>query len=350
VIIAERKMQPPCEIMTKYFLPNIRGLVAHELDERGESQRRIASILGITQARVSHYLSNKKSVYHADLLKRFATSQAELEGFARILGDDASRSQVDGIFTLYSIWKNMLFNGNVCAIHQKESSISKDCSVCMDLHRPQTSSSKEAVLRDEESNILRELSEAVSSIESSSQFPQIMPEVSVNIAMCKEDPKSKRDVAAIPGRINKIHGRAKSFVFPEFGSSNHMSNVLLLFKSKSNYIKSVMNLRYDEFLGRSLSSLGVRKFLTREKTSGQKNHRNQAEQVSGDQVVLQRLAEVRIPESISEANSPFAVIDEGSEGLEPITYLFGARATELSEVALKIAHAYTNITLTQGSS
>lgn len=329
--------------MTRYFLPDIRGIVAHELDERGESQRKIASTLGITQARVSHYLSNKKSIYYSDLLKRFETSQGELEGFARILADDASRSQVDGIFTLYSIWKNMLFNGGVCAIHQSESAISKDCSICMDLHRPQRDSYNETSSKEEESTILRDLSEAISVIEDSSQFPLIMPEVSVNIAMCKQDPKSKRDVAAIPGRINKIHGRAKAFVLPEFGSSNHMSNVLLLFRSKSNNIKSVMNLRYDESMDRSLSLLEVTKISTREKSAFQRKYRNQIEPKPADDVVLQRLAQIKIPDSVSKANPSFAVIDEGAEGLEPITYLFGTRATELSQLSLKIAHAYANI-------
>lgn len=329
--------------MTRYFLPDIRGIVAHELDERGESQRKIASILGITQARVSHYLSNKKSIYYSDLLKRFETSQGELEGFARILADDASRSQVDGIFTLYSIWKNMLFNGGVCAIHQSESAISKDCSVCMDLHSPQRDSFDETSSKEEESTILRDLSEAISDIESSSQFPLIMPEVSVNIAMCKDNPKSKRDVAAIPGRINKIHGRAKAFVLPEFGSSNHMSNVLLLFRSKSNYIKSVMNLRYDESLGRSLSSLGITKIPTREMNAPQKQQRNQLGSEPSEEIVLDRLAQIKIPELVSKASSSFAVIDEGAEGLEPITYLFGTRASELSQLSLKIAHTYANI-------
>jgi XRE family transcriptional regulator, thiamine biosynthesis regulator len=336
-------MQPPCEIMTKYFLPDMRGIVAHELGERGTSQSKIASILGITQARVSHYFSNKKSLYFSNLSKRFGTSPAELEGFARILADDSSRSQVDGIFTLYSIWKNMLFNGEVCGIHQSESSISKECSVCMDLHRSQTDSSMGTSSKEEESIILRDLSDAVTMVESSSQFPQIMPEVSVNIAVCKGDPKSKRDVAAIPGRINRIHGRAKAFVLPEFGSSNHMSNVLLLFNAKSNYIKSVMNLRYDESLGISLSSLAVRKIPTLGKRRLRKDRSYNSEFQSPDQEILERLSRIKIPESISSIDSPFAVIDEGSEGLEPITYLFGARATELSQLALKIAQAYFSI-------
>jgi XRE family transcriptional regulator, thiamine biosynthesis regulator len=343
-------MQPPCEIMADYFLPNMRGMVAHELKERGESQQKIATMLGITQARVSHYLSNKKSHYYSEISKRFGLTQTELEGFARILSDDVGRSQVDGIFTLYSIWKNLLFNGVVCAIHQKKSSISQDCSVCMDLHRPQLTPSKTDRSKDEDFTILHSLSEAVSSIENSSVIPQVMPEVSVNIAMCRMNPKSKGDVAAIPGRINKIHGRAKSFVLPEFGSSNHMSNVLLLFNSKASHIRSALNLRYDKNIDRSMMNLGVKRIFTKNnKHAPDDGHGYPQSAASTDQTVLQRLSRIDIPESWIANSLAFAVIDAGSEGLEPITYLFGNNASEITELALKIAHAYTNIALSNST-
>lgn len=330
--------------MTEFFLPNIRGIVAHELREKGESQGKIANMLGITQARVSNYLSNKKSIYYSELSKRFGTTQSELEGFAKILSEDVRRSQVDGIFTLYSIWKNMLFNGAVCAIHQKESSVSKECSVCMDLHRPQNATSAESnEIEDEESGILHNLSEALLALESSPNFPQIMPEVSVNIAMCKTKPKSKRDVAAIPGRVNKIHGRAKAFVLPEFGSSNHMSNVLLLFNSKFEYVRSAINIRYDSQVDRSLASLGIKKIFTKIRSVPIFPKSVVAEKwPTADEVVLERLATVEIPKMVSSNRLPFSVVDRGSEGLEPMTYVLGSKATEVTEVALKIADSYVS--------
>jgi XRE family transcriptional regulator, thiamine biosynthesis regulator len=338
-------MQPPCEVMVDYFLPPMRGIVAHELAERGHTQSKIASELGITQARVSHYLSNRKSVYYNDLADHFGKSEAELEGFARILSDDVSRSQVDGIFTLYSIWKNMLFNGDVCGFHQRRSGITKDCSVCMDLHRPPQEASITKVAKDEDFAILRTLSEAVAQIESLPLFPAIMPEVSVNIAMCRINPKSKRDVAAIPGRINKFHGRAKAFVLPEFGSSNHMSKVLLLFNSKSNHVRSVINLRYDESLDRALSRVGLRTIITKERTIPQRKGEHSLEvPLSNDETVLRRLAGVMLPQAFLKDTAAFAVIDLGSEGLEPITYLFGTTANELSQLAMKLCYSYSEIT------
>jgi XRE family transcriptional regulator, thiamine biosynthesis regulator len=336
-------MHPPCEIMTDYFLPNIRGIVTHEFREQGESQSRIANMLGITQARVSNYLTRKKSVYQSELTKRFGIQENEIEGFGKVLAEDLRRSQVDGIFTLYSIWKSLLFNGDVCMIHQKESQVSRECSVCMDLHRPSSNfSSNINQALNEENEILRNLTEALLAVQSSPNFPQIMPEVSVNIAMCKARPKSKRDVAAIPGRINKIHGRAKAFVLPEFGASNHMSNVLILFNSKFDFVRSAINLRYDASVDHALISLGIKKIFTKARSS-RNPRKNETWGNSSDEVVLERLATVEIRNEVLSNKLPFAVIDKGSEGLEPMTYLMGNSATGVVDSSLKVANSYAAI-------
>lgn len=328
--------------MVSQYLPNMRGIVAHELAERGNSQRKIAVMLGITQARVSHYLSNRKSVYYSELRKSFGITENELEGYARILGEDVSRSQAEGIFTLYSIWKNMLFSGGVCEAHQRSYSISSGCSVCMDIHRPQSEPLRDKQ-RDDDYYILQDLSEAVTLVESSIAFTKIIPEVSVNIAMCRQNPKSRSDVAAIPGRINKIHGRAKAFVLPEFGSSKHLSNVLLLLNSRMPHVRSVMNVRYDRSVDGCLSDLGINKFFTDARLTNQESGRptqGKGTTRTDDQVILKRLAGIAIGKN-EGTEAVFAVVDRGSEGLEPTTYLIGSKATEISNAALKIARLYS---------
>jgi predicted fused transcriptional regulator/phosphomethylpyrimidine kinase/predicted transcriptional regulator len=322
-------------------LPNMRGVVAHELRGQGESQSKIANMLGITQARVSNYLSKRKSVYESELSKRFGIQESEIEGFGKALSEDLRRSQVDGIFTLYSIWKNMLFNGDVCMIHQKESQVSRECSVCMDLHRQSGSlPSDTGATIDEESGILHNISGALSEVQNSPNFPLIMPEVSVNIAMCKTNPKSKRDVAAIPGRINKIHGRAKAFVVPEFGSSNHMSNVLILFHSKFEYVRSAINFRYDNLIDDALTSLGIKKVFTKPRLPRNLPRAETWSMESPDEIILERLTKLEIPRDVITNRFAFSIIDKGSEGLEPMTYLIGKNATEVTEASLRVADLY----------
>ncbi len=105
--------------MVSEFLPNMRGLVSHELHESGRKPAQDRSLLGITQARVSYYLGIKKGRFVSELASKFALSQSEVQSYGRILSEDVRRSEVDGIFTLYSIWRNLLFTGGACSIHQE---------------------------------------------------------------------------------------------------------------------------------------------------------------------------------------------------------------------------------------
>ncbi|MDG7002184.1 MAG: hypothetical protein JRN15_24050 [Nitrososphaerota archaeon] len=313
------------------FLPNIRGMVSHDLHEKGESQRKIAQLLGITQARVSYYLRRRKTQFSTELSTKFGISTVDLQNYSRLLAEDVGRSRTDGIFTLYSIWKNLLFNGLMCATHQKESDVPLDCSVCMQVFKPALGKEETATGISEDAAIIRDITRAVSMLESSVYFPNIMPEVAVNVAMSRTDPKTINDVGAVPGRINKIHGRAKAFVTPEFGSSNHMSKVLLIANSKDLEYRAVMNIKYDDTLSKVLDHIGIPKRYTIS-TKGQRV-------IRGEDQVLQRLTQLRMTR---DKDSPIiAVVDRGSEGVEPMTYLLGKSASDLTQAALKIALEYS---------
>ena len=337
-------MQPPCELMVTTFLPNIRGVVSHELRLKGESQHTIAKVLGITQARVSYYLAEKKSFFENQISSKFGISINDVETYGKILAEDAMRSQADGIFTLYSIWKNLLFSGSVCAAHQAQSGVPVDCSVCMELHRPQVEVERGTVKESEDAIILRDISQAISIVEDSPYFPYIMPEVSVNVAMARENPRTSRDIAAIPGRISKIHGRAKAFVPPEFGCSNHMSKVLLVVNSKNTNLRAALNVKYDANVEKALDELSIPTKVTIEpKPPRSPNISNRpVSSPSGflgssvpDAPVIDRIAATKLsPES---GRDFLVLIDRGSQGLEPMTYLMGKRPSELAQLATKIA-------------
>lgn len=324
-------MQPPCELMMNDFLPNMRAMVSHDLYERGESQRKISQLLGITQARVSYYLRRRKAQFSSELSSKFGISAVDLQNYSKLLAEDVERSRTDGIFTLYSIWKNLLFNGIMCATHQKESDVPADCSVCMQIFKPVLGKEATGAIVSEDTEIIRDITRGVSLLESSVYFPNIMPEVSVNIAMSRAVPKTISDVAAVPGRVNKIHGRAKAFVMPEFGSSRHMSKVLLLANSKEAEFRAVMNISYDESISEVLDRLGIPKRYT--------IFPKAQRAFSDEDPVIRRLAQLRL---IHEENSStIAVVDRGSEGVEPMTYLLGSSASNLAQTALKIAREYS---------
>ncbi|MDG6995222.1 MAG: hypothetical protein JRN52_04790 [Nitrososphaerota archaeon] len=324
--------------MTSDFLPNMRGLVSHDLHESGESQRQIAVLLGITQARVSHYLNKRKMTFVNELTSRFSMSQNDVLSYSKILAEDVRRSQVDGIFTLYSIWKNLLFSGAICSAHQRTSRVQSDCSVCMELHRPAREASTSKNSEAEDAAVIREVSEAIGLIESSTQFPYLMPEVSVNIAMCKKEPRTSRDIAAIPGRINRIHSRAKAFVLPEFGCSNHMSRVLLIFHARDKNFRAVINLKYDALVQIALDELSIPMVFTQ--LSDLRQSRRSVE-ISQQDLLLHRLESTKLP--VVGASQPVAVVDRGSEGVEAITYLLGTNAVGIAQLALRLSRVYTSL-------
>ncbi|MFB0562797.1 MAG: transcriptional regulator [Candidatus Lokiarchaeia archaeon] len=55
-------MRTPCEIISKFFLPSIRAMIARELTATHKcTQMKIAEWLGVTQAAISQYLSSKRA-------------------------------------------------------------------------------------------------------------------------------------------------------------------------------------------------------------------------------------------------------------------------------------------------
>ena len=52
----------PCETLVWDVLPCIRRLLAEKLKEKGLSQRTIAQKIGVSEAAVSQYFSNKRGV------------------------------------------------------------------------------------------------------------------------------------------------------------------------------------------------------------------------------------------------------------------------------------------------
>jgi predicted transcriptional regulator len=50
-----------CESAAKYKVPAIKAKLARELKEKGLSQKEIASLLDVTEAAISQYLSGKRA-------------------------------------------------------------------------------------------------------------------------------------------------------------------------------------------------------------------------------------------------------------------------------------------------
>ncbi len=313
-------MQPPSELMTKYLLPALRGLLTRRLYEKGYSQSRIASLLGITQASVSIYLSSQPAVY-IEKTRELGISDEETNRYVEMLSEDVVRGKVEAIYTLSSLWRNLLAAGTICPIHRQESTILEECDVCMRLYSPAQTDVRKT-------EVLREVERAAMIVKDSTFFSAIMPEVSVNIVQATSEATTETNVAALPGRMVKIHGRADHILPAEFGVSRHMARMLLVAMRSNSEIRAAINVRYDRHIDTILSDL----HLDVIRISGEDHQAS----LEGDTVVSAFKAKI----NTSTIQATAIVVDEGGKGLEPNTYIFGRSASEAAQRALEIAKRY----------
>jgi predicted fused transcriptional regulator/phosphomethylpyrimidine kinase/predicted transcriptional regulator len=309
-------VQPPDELMVQDFLPAIRQLVALRLRAEGLSQNRISSLLGITQASVSLYLSAEpKKAYSS--LSGLSISQAEADRYSSMLAVATRNSPVDGVRTLTTIWMDLLGSGSVCPAHKEMYSSLADCEVCIEEYGRR---------RGARSQAISEVSEAVKMLEASRKFVSVMPEVSVNVACAAGNASTPADVIAVPGRIVRVRDRAKAMLPPEAGASAHMSKVLLLVRTRRPELRACVNVLYDRKMAAVIRNAGLHAL-----SIGNYSHHGAPDPTAE-----------ALQEKLKSATGSFdAIIDEGGNGIEPNLYLFAKGAREVAEIALRLARAYS---------
>jgi len=310
-------MQPPDELLADTYLPAMRHLVALNLRSRGYSQSAISSILGVTQASVSLYLSSDPArSYRA--LSRFSVSQERADRDSAFLTDAAQKGAADGVRALHGIWTGLLGSGAVCPAHREKYGALSDCDFCIGEYGRR---------RGEVSEAIAEVAEAVRLIERSHEFAAVVPEVSVNIACAAGDAKTPAEVVAIPGRIVRVKDRARALLPPEAGASVHMSKILILARKRNGAFRAVINLRYDSRMAQVMRVAGL-KILTIGKHSGLGPEDSTAE-------ALQRV--------LDGERGPFdSVVDLGGSGIEPNVYIFARGAMEAARLAIRLARSYSS--------
>jgi XRE family transcriptional regulator, thiamine biosynthesis regulator len=312
-------MHPPCEMMVDSFLPSMRALVARRLKEDGLSQGKIASLLGLTQASVSSYLSTLPGK-QATTLSGFGVTSEEAERYAALLAEDLKSNPTYAVATLYSIWSRIIGGGGACGLHRGEYPFLATCEVCMKVFGPEKGHAEGAV---------EHVEGALRSIEGSSLFVRVMPEISVNVAYAPEGAKTAEDVVAIPGRIVRVRGQARAFMRPEYGASTHLAAILLEVERRHPALRAAINLRYDERMSKVLARLRVKHL-----TIGREYPRGSPDKVLG--ALRARLS------AAGGAGEFEAVVDLGGEGVEPSLYLFAEDAAKVVGKSLALARAYAS--------
>ena len=245
----------PVELSGNLF-KELRGRACRLLAEEGWTQSRLGKSLGVSQVMAGNYLHTLPTHFAEPIesdLQEASQSLAEI-----LKSDDVSR------------WTLKLI------VDDQELSL-----------RFPFQDSREVTLV-QIANMQRRLS---------SFIPLLSPQVRVNIAMATSGAVDKSGIAAFPGRLTPVDGRARPLSSPKFGGSSHLSTLLLDIREFNPDASVLINLRWDSVVSDLLKRMNVRPLLL---------------QREGEKLLINK-----------NVIKTEALVDEGGHGFEPSLYIFG---------------------------
>jgi predicted fused transcriptional regulator/phosphomethylpyrimidine kinase/predicted transcriptional regulator len=309
-------LNPPCELTVRSVLPALRILVARELATNYNwTQTRIAKNLGVTQAAVSGYLTGEVEATTPPL------SRDHLQSLSRSLASEMASKRLnhtDLVNYVCEICLSLRRGGAICIAHKSKIPELEEekCSICVQLHMSLSE------ISDARRGVLSEMRCAVSVLESTPEFYEMVPQVFSNIVMCIPDARGIADVAGIPGRLVKIRGKVKALMDPEFGASGHLAKLLLVTMGKNTKMRALVNIRYDKGVLDSIKKLNLKSAVLRRE-----------DQSPGTEDQLLRFAE----RALGKDKNIQVIIDEGGFGIEPNAYIFGESASKVADRVVRIS-------------
>jgi hypothetical protein len=293
------------ELVVEEFLPTFRSMLAEALRERGLTQDEVADLLGISQSAVSKYV------------------HGEVGRNDRLLGDDRVRDLVDrladGLTDGSTTPTEALVEAEVC-IRELERG-----GVLADLHAeavPELADYEDAFAVHDPDSRVRAAGRVRASVrrglrilENTNGFGALVPAVGSNLVEALPDAETIEDVAAVPGRILEVRGRATVPGEPEFGVSQHVASVLLAARAAGSDARAALNIAYDEVTVAALVDGGL----------------TVAEFDPEDDL------EDAIEAALSENENADVLYQTGAMGVEPIVYLLAPDAVTAADRLRAIA-------------
>ncbi|RKS83528.1 hypothetical protein BDK61_2914 [Haloarcula quadrata] len=292
------------EIVVDDFLPTFRSLLADALRERGLTQSEVADLLGISQSAVSKYVHGDVA-RHEDLL-----AHRGLEELVERLADglaDGDMSPVQALVETEVFIRELEQGGVLAQLHEDAVPELGDYDDEFAVHDP------DSQLRSAE-RTLASVRRGLSVLENTSGFAMLIPAVGSNLVQCLPEADSIEDVAAVPGRILDVKGRATIPADPEFGVSEHVASLLLAARAAGSDARAVLNVRYDDGVVTALRDAG--------------------------RTVVEFDAEESVEPAVAAALTDDPAVDvlyhTGAMGIEPVVYLLGDDAVAVAETAREI--------------
>ena len=296
---------PGLEFLVDEVLPLVKAEVAAKLSQGGYSQVKIARVLGLTQPMVNKLLAQVEAY-------RARADKLGLRGFI----EDVSSIVVDMVRLgnveeasgyLTRMLVEELAGLRLCNAHRLiKPDLPKDCSICARIFTSRDS-------------VLANVAQAVRMLEGAEEVSLLVPGVLMNIAEAIPNPVDINDVAAIPGRIDRVGGRVKAWNAPSYGASLHLASILINIIKAGAGDRAVASVRWGDDVEKALIKLGWS--YVKVGGSGRPTEED----------IVKRVSEAYI------ASRPRAVADMGGYGIEPITYIFGRDAVDVALHVIRLA-------------
>ncbi len=287
------------EIVVEEFLPTFRTMLAGELRDRGLTQSEVADLLGISQSAVSKYAHGE-----VDTNDEIANDERFLDLVER-LADGLTSGEITRVQALVEteVFIRRLERGDLLArLHETAYPPIAEHDGPIDIHDPA------GEFRETE-RVRSSVRRGVRTLENTSGFASLIPAVGSNLVEALPEARTIDDVAAVPGRILDIKGRATVPGEPEFGVSEHVASLLLAARSAGSDARAALNIRYDEGIIESLERSGY-------------------ETVEFD---AETDLEDAIETAIEAEPNADVLYQTGGFGVEPVCYVLGSDAAAVVE-------------------
>ncbi len=299
----------PYELVARYFLPEIKALVALELLGRGFSQLKVSKLLGISQAMVNKYVGRGRE-YFVSNLEKIGFNREEIESMVSMLVKPLLMMDVS-MYNLYlmTMVNRLLASGRFCRLHHKlNPSLPSECRVCYRIfyYTPNDP-------------FILEFMEALDRITSNPLFYKLIPEVGMNIVYSPPDARDYREYIGITGRILRSGDGAIIVGKPARGGSRHVARVLWLVKKIDEEKNVCASIRYDKEILSTLKKMGLQILYTGPHEDPEK-----------------LMDELERSIKSGKLDRIDVVADEGGRGLEPIIYVFARSLDNLVSILNKL--------------
>jgi predicted fused transcriptional regulator/phosphomethylpyrimidine kinase/predicted transcriptional regulator len=288
------------EVVVEEFLPTFRSLLAERLRERGLTQSEVADLLGISQSAVSKYVHGDVSVN--ERLERDERVRDLVERLADGLVD-GSMTPVQALVETEVVIRQLERGDVLAQLHQEAvPELADHGDGAFDVHDP------DSTVRQAE-RALASVRRGLTVLENTGEFASAIPAVGSNLAEALPDADGIDDVAAVPGRIIDLKGRASVPADPEFGASEHVANVLLAARAAGSDARGAINVRYDPDLLDALEAEGA-----------------SAVEFDAEADITEGIAA-----ALAEAPTATVLYQTGGFGIEPAVYVLGDDARAVAE-------------------